>query len=102
MGFEFPGWVTRWHYQPNCQQVMVEYIDTEGNSWKLLKDLEAAFQSKIDNGEGGHIPELIETASSKADPAKFAEGARMARQIEGVYEMSGDSGVTRVITQEER
>jgi hypothetical protein len=37
---------------------MVEYIDTEGGSWKLLKDLECSFQHKLDSGEGDYIPEM--------------------------------------------
>lgn len=56
------GWTTRWHYQPNCDQVMVEYVDTEGGSWKLLKDLECALQIKIENGEEAAVTQMIEDA----------------------------------------
>lgn len=90
--FMLPGWITRWHHQPACNQVMVEYLDTDGNSWKLLKDLECSFQFKIDNGQGDGIPEMIKQAKALADPAKFAEGAKTARSTGGTAEMRGDRG----------
>ena len=102
MVFSFPGWVTRWDYQPNCDQVMVEYIDTEGNSWKRLKDLACYFQHKIDIGEGGQIPELIEVAKQNADPHEFAKGSREARATQGSFEMAGVSGESRVFDIDER
>jgi len=102
--FNFPGWITRWHYQPKCDQVMVEYLDTEGNSWKLLKDLECAFQVKIDNGEEAAIQEMLDQASIalSADPDRFGSGSKGARQVGGVFEMRGDSNEEKSFTQEER
>lgn len=98
----FKGWVTRWHYQPQCNQVMVEYIDTAGASWKLLKDLECSFGHKMLSGIDEGFEELIETARAKADPEKFSEGSRTARLSGGVYEISADSAEAKVFTQEER
>mmetsp|Transcript_74435 Transcript_74435/g.168619 ORF Transcript_74435/g.168619 Transcript_74435/m.168619 type:complete len:408 (-) Transcript_74435:104-1327(-) len=98
----FPGWTTRWHYQPNCDQVMVEYLDTEGNSWKLLKDLECSFQHKIDTGVGAHIPQLIETAQVAMDTVEFAQGSKKARETGGVYEITPGEGTTRMLTQNDR
>jgi len=104
----FKDWVTRWHYQPNCDQVMVEYIDTEGNSWKLLKDLECAFQHRINNGEADSLTALIEEGKTLANAAVFAEGARQARETKGVYERnaedfrSGGGSGGKVWSQEER
>jgi len=105
MVFRFPGWLTRWHYQPNCDQVMIEYIDTEGNSWKLLKDLECFFQHKIDTGDAAdkkRITELLETAQAKADPAEFAKGSKGAREIQGSFELQADSLESRTFDRDER
>lgn len=96
------GWTTRWHYQPQCGQVMVEYIDTDGFSWKLLKDLECAFGHKMLTGTDEGLEELIETARAKADPARFSEGPKGARESCGVYEISADSAEAKVFTQEDR
>lgn len=102
--FQFEGWVTRWHYQPNCDQVMVEYLDPEGNSWKLLKDLECAFQAKMDNGAGGHIPDMVHRAQALADPKGFAEGSKRAREAQGTVELSPATleGGGTMISPEER
>lgn len=91
----FEGWTTRWTYQPNCQQVFVTYTDLEGNEWKLLKDLECYFQTKIDENQGEGIAELIEAAKLKADPVQFSEGSRMARASQSTYEVlaTGESAV---------
>jgi len=101
--FAFAGWTTRWHYQPNCDQVMVEYIDLEGNSWKLLKDLECYFQKQIDMGNGDHITKIIEEGQSRVDlHEKFPEGPRTARESGGLYEITPSKGESTVRSQAER
>jgi len=102
--FQFPNWVTRWHYQPNCDQVMVEYIDTDGISWRLLKDLECAFQIKCENGQGDYLADLISKAKMAAEenPSQFSEGAKKARETGGVYEATPGATNNKVISQEER
>lgn len=51
--------------------------------------------------EGGHgVPHAI--ARPRVDPAEFGMGAKTARQMQGVYEISPGSGTTKVLSQEER
>jgi len=98
----FKGWTTRWHYQPNCDQVMIEYIDVDGGSWKLLKDLECALQIRIENGEEKAVREMIEDARPRMNPTEFARGSRTARETQGVFEISPGSGASKVLSQEAR
>lgn len=98
--FCFPGWITRWHFLQNCNQVAVEYIDPEGTSFKLLKQLECAFQFKIENGTGDHLPQMIEEAKLRADLAEFAKGSKTARENKAVFESSAEG--VRVFDQEWR
>mmetsp|Transcript_36859 Transcript_36859/g.70882 ORF Transcript_36859/g.70882 Transcript_36859/m.70882 type:complete len:394 (+) Transcript_36859:1-1182(+) len=102
--FSFPGWTTRWHYQPNCDQVMVEYVDTEGNSWKLLRDLECYLQKQADMGNFEKVTKLLEAGSARGDlQERFPEGSRTARECGGVFEITPDQGGEGTVrTQEER
>jgi hypothetical protein len=63
-----------------------EYIDTDGHSWKLLRDLEVAFQRRIENGEEAFLAKMINDAKKGADPAVFALGWKTGREREGGYQ----------------
>ena len=45
---------------------------------------------------------MIEAAKTKADPAKFAKGARSARESGGLFEIRADTGESRIRSQKER
>lgn len=85
----FKGWKTRWLYQPNCGQVMITYTDTEGQEWKLLKDLECYLWTKMQQGRSEEIGQMIADAKLIADPARFGEGSRSARATQGTVEIEG-------------
>jgi len=99
--FQFPGWTTRWDYLPDCNQTAVTYTDTEGREWKILKELEAYFQHKMDTGDGDGIDVLIETAKAKQDVKAFENGAKQARETKGRFEILA-TGETRAIDQDAR
>jgi len=63
----FPGWETSYEYLPSCQQTHVTYTDTDGRKWKLLKDIEACFGSRMQAGED--LTEFIGTARKQKDTA---------------------------------
>lgn len=91
--FAFPGWHARWEYQPNCGQVAVVYTDTNGKEWKLLKDLECSFGNAFHKGgkeEEEKIVQMVEEATTKADPVRFGVGARTARETQSTFSMTMD------------
>eukprot|EP00928_Gymnodinium_smaydae_P099580 TRINITY_DN9543_c1_g1_i1.p1 TRINITY_DN9543_c1_g1~~TRINITY_DN9543_c1_g1_i1.p1 ORF type:complete len:660 (-),score=90.47 TRINITY_DN9543_c1_g1_i1:116-1987(-) len=90
--YKFPGWKTRWDYQSGCSQVRVMYTDPEDNNWCLLKDLEAAFQCRIERGDGGHIPDMIREAKENMDVAEFSLGAKRARETGQSYVVVAGKG----------
>lgn len=80
--FHFPGWRTKWQFQPKCNQVMITYVDPRGKGWKLLQELECEFQKEIDKGHGKELSEMIRTAQAKGDEfkEKFKAIARRAHE----------------------
>mmetsp|Transcript_9307 Transcript_9307/g.20712 ORF Transcript_9307/g.20712 Transcript_9307/m.20712 type:complete len:383 (+) Transcript_9307:58-1206(+) len=82
-----PGWKTRWDFMPNCGQVHVAYIEPDGTEWKLLKDLEAAFGSRMKRGED--LTELIDAGKAMANPTSFTEGSSTAKATQGSFESTG-------------
>mmetsp|Transcript_16429 Transcript_16429/g.35461 ORF Transcript_16429/g.35461 Transcript_16429/m.35461 type:complete len:401 (-) Transcript_16429:94-1296(-) len=90
--FQFPGWRTRWHFQPNCNQTMIEYLDPEGNSFKLLKDVECALQLRMEASPEAEteLSEMIKQAEADIDKDEFAKGSRGARDCLGVFELTNN------------
>jgi len=92
----FAGWMTRWDFMPNCGQIHVNYTDTEGTEWKLLKDLEASFGMRIENGDGESIEKLLDQAAIYENPEMFKEGSASAKNSQGTFESSAADGVPGV------
>lgn len=90
----FPGWATKWDFQPNCGQVMVTYRDTDGKDWKLLKDLEANFGIRISQGFEEQIKELVEAGKAGMSSDLFSEGPRQAK-IHGTFTYTADGSEMR-------
>jgi len=94
----FSGWTTRWDFMPNCGQIHVTYKDPEGTEFKLLKDLEASFGMRMENGEDERIGKLLEQAALHENPDMFKEGSASAKLSQGSFESSaldGASGIQR-------
>ena len=83
-----PGWTTRWDHLPTCKQVHVTYIDPEKKEWKVLKNLEAFFQEKIEAGEDNTVTEMLETAKRKQDDTVMRNGRNRAKESQGRFEIS--------------
>jgi len=82
----FPGWTTRWLYRESCNQTEVAYIDTDGITWKKLKDLENALQKMIEDGTGDHLAHLIEQGKAGVGPerkATLCEEGKKAKATKG-------------------
>jgi len=94
--FQFPGWITRWDFLPDCEQVRVTYKDTDGKEWMLLKDIECDLWHKIQTGSGEHLPSMIEEAKEKADRKKFAVGSATARETRGTCMIEGGKAGSEV------
>ena len=85
----FYGWKTRWRYLPKSGQTSILYIEPNGQEWKILRDLQAGLQSRIDSGIGGDIPKMLEDARKLADPVKCAICVSTCKQIQGIVELEG-------------
>ena len=96
--FCFPGWKTVWSYLPVSNQVFITYVEPSGQEWKILKNLEAALQHRMDIGVGGDIPAMLEEGRGKADPAKFSCGTKNARETQGTCEIEGGAEFSEVQT----
>lgn len=95
----FKGWRTRWDYMPNCGQIHVTYTDPEGLEWKLLKNLEAAFGRRMQEGED--FTAFIAKAEAHENPEKFKEGSQTAKATQGSYESSALDDVDDPVDQRE-
>jgi len=95
----FAGWMTRWDYMPNCGQIHVTYTDPEGTEWKLLKDLEACFGMRMENGEDEAIGKLLEQAAIYENAEMFKEGSASCKNSQGSFESSAADGVPGVQVQ---
>merc|ERR1712176_1618592 len=46
----FPGWKCRWDFLPDSGQTPKTFIAADGREWKLLKDIECMFGTRIEQG----------------------------------------------------
>jgi len=76
----FPGWMTRFDWNPGSGQTHVTYRDDEGKEWNLLKDIEAMFGGKLLAGED--VSQFIAKARRMASPIAAQEAkSKAVRQL---------------------
>jgi len=71
---------------PKCGQAHLVYIDPEGYHWRLLKDLEAYFGKRCQDGED--LTEFLEDAKLRENPEMFRQGAATAKATQRDFESS--------------
>lgn len=103
--FGFPGWRCRWDFSPESHQTPKIFTDTDGNEWKLLKDLECKYGSMIESA-GGRVPEdlakMIQAGKDNvAAHALFSSGSQKAKECQGAVELDAASAEARFETKEE-
>lgn len=103
--FGFPGWKCRFDYLPESQQCPKTLIAPDGREWKILKDLECYFGTRIAKGseEVAEITRWIEIGKvNYAAHQLFSTGSRKARECAGSCLLDHAAGAVVLETAEER
>mmetsp|Transcript_7548 Transcript_7548/g.20695 ORF Transcript_7548/g.20695 Transcript_7548/m.20695 type:complete len:424 (+) Transcript_7548:47-1318(+) len=88
MCLAFPGWKCRWDYLPDSQQTPKCFIADDGLEWKLLKDIECMFGTRLTQGgdKAEKIKKMVEAGKQDtAAQALFSLGAKGAKECMGSY-----------------
>ncbi|CAE8646331.1 unnamed protein product [Polarella glacialis] len=102
--FGFPGWKCRWDLLPESQQTPKTFTAPDGLQWKLLKDVECMFGTRISKGgqEVEDIDKMVEAGKKNtAAHELFHTGSGKARDYGGVVELEAGKAEEITWTREE-
>jgi len=100
----FPGWKCRWDFLPDSGQTPKTFIAPDGREWKLLKDLECMFGTRLTQGgkEAEAIMKMIDAGNANiAAQALFSEGSRRCKESQGSVEIDPATEEIQVESREE-
>ncbi|CAE8628609.1 unnamed protein product [Polarella glacialis] len=103
--FGFPGWKCRWDLLPESQQTPKTFTAPDGLEWKLLRDVECMFGTRISKGgqEVEDIDKMVEAGKKNtAAHELFHTGSGQARDCAGVVELDAAAMEDKTWTREER
>uniref|UniRef100_A0A7S1AMW9 Uncharacterized protein n=1 Tax=Noctiluca scintillans TaxID=2966 RepID=A0A7S1AMW9_NOCSC len=84
-----PGWHVRYDYMEGSSQVHAEYKDPEGQVWRVIKDIEVHFGSRMFGGED--ISAMILHARRHANPIGCQEEKAAAlKKLKCAHKLEGD------------
>jgi len=100
----FPGWKCRWDWLPAAQQTPKTFSSPDGREWKLLKDIECMFGTKLQRGgkEAEEVEDMVNAGTANtAAQAMFSEGSRRCRESEAMVEIDPATEEIQVQSREE-